>query len=358
MILITLITFIYATLLFYVSATAAELILPATVFMFALSNFLEGVWLKTTTTVTARLDLKSFSKLPPYTFTTLALLTLTVTHTIMLWAITQPDTPINHTVVDIHRNNELLFGAPVALRYDVDPLSIKFITVTAWIGLASSIYTTFYMKGEPEYLRFLTLLHFFLFSILIFFQAKNILTGILGWELMGVYSYFLISFWKMKLNAVNAGSKAAVYNFISDASLIVFILTHYRELEHVEYPLVTQHYILDLTKLTETTYLLLFFPLAVAIRCKSVAGLLHFWLPESMEAPVPASALIHSATLVSAGIYLTLRYRYALCSNYYTLTYLTLGACSSILLGSLGTISHYDLKKILAYSTISNCGLM
>ena len=77
-----------------------------------------------------------------------------------------------------------------------------------------------------------------------------------------------------------------------------------------------------------------------------------------MEAPVPASALIHSATLVSAGVYLTLRYKLAFLSHNYLLNYLTLGACTSIVLGSLGSITYYDLKKILAYSTISNCGMM
>ena len=98
--------------------------------------------------------------------------------------------------------------------------------------------------------------------------------------------------------------------------------------------------------------------LALAISCKSVIGMMHFWLPDSMEAPVPASALIHSATLVSAGIYLILRFKLAFLSHNYLLNYLTLGACVSIVLGSLGSITYYDLKKILAYSTISNCGMM
>ena len=326
--------------------------------VFGFSNLVEGFFYRNLLIQPGNVGKNQSSNNPPFRFTTYALMAVAIVHTALLVQNYRSLTQLPGYVTSLHHNNEMLFNLTAAASFSTGKMELQFSTITALIGLAAVTYSGFYMDGEPEYVKFVTLLNFFLLSIFIFFKANNLVTLVLGWELMGIFSYFLIAFWKMKLNAVNSGTKAATYNYFSDAALIVFSILYYQNYGHLNLPHDEISFAVDIGQSAYSGHLVMYSCLIVAISCKSVIGFMHFWLPDSMEAPVPASALIHSATLVSAGVFLTLKFKCALVLDSILLNTLTVASIVSVVIGSLGSITFFDLKKILAYSTISNCGMM
>lgn len=131
---------------------------------------------------------------PAMILTTLTLATLTLLHLVTLLQSYNNELLLPQYNVSLHKNNEAFFNAPAPIGLQTDELALQFSTITSMIGLAASIYASFYMGDEPEYVRFSTLLHFFTFSIFLFFKASTLVTMVLGWELMGIFSYFLITF--------------------------------------------------------------------------------------------------------------------------------------------------------------------
>lgn len=238
----------------------------------------------------------------------------------------------------------------------IDFISYCFLFLTVTIGVCAVIYSLSYFKNEPETERFIILINWFILSMCLFVLADNALLLFLGWELIGLTSFLLINFWNLRRNTLKSAMKAFTYNKFSDILLIFFIvnMTNYTGTLSITnwytYFLLKVNY--DVSFLT-TVGVFLF--LASSIKSAQIFG--HFWLPDSMEAPIPASALIHSATLVSSGVYLLLKFNWIIqCTNLGPLV-IVVGSVTAIY-GAITSAAQTDCKKLLAYSTISHCGFL
>lgn len=238
-----------------------------------------------------------------------------------------------------------------------DKTSLGFLSTTLLIGYMVNYFTPYYMKNEHGELRFTNLLNAFFFSMTFLLLSNNLVTFLLFWELIGLFSFFLINYWVKKPSTFKSAMKAFTYNQLSDVMLLLATALYYRAFGTFNFP--SDSIINILTSetggLSKHTMILGFF---IAASCKSAQFLYHFWLPDSMDAPVPASALIHSATLVAAGIFLITRLKPILILSPLLLKVFSYLALMTIVVGGISAANQTDLKKILAYSTISNCGFM
>lgn len=245
----------------------------------------------------------------------------------------------------------------------IDNVSYSFSMLTSLISFCVLMYAFSYMRFERNILNFIVYYKLFGWSMILLVLSNSWFCLILGWELIGITSFLLINFWSTKITTLKSAIKAFTFNKVSDAALILcaclsLSLGFYNINSTMSAaPTFANLHINLLGNSYSYASILLTF-LVIASFCKSAQFGFHFWLPDSMEAPVPASALIHSATLVSAGIYLLLRFNYLflLCSGisdvYCVITAFT--AFYGAIIASYQT----DVKKILAYSTISHCGLL
>lgn len=257
----------------------------------------------------------------------------------------------------------LLFdGISINFCLNLDFYSISYITLTVSIGLWAIIFAYNYMRHEPRLFVFVGLLVGFLLSMVLLLASGNLPTLLLGWELIGCTSFLLINFWTTRVGTAKSAFKAFFFNKLSDLCLIVALLInlHYMPsfslitvpvLMYVEH---AQFIVTGFAFNIPETFLLF---LIIAAFCKSAQFGAHIWLPDSMEAPVPASALIHSATLVSAGIYLVGRV-YPLLANSAGINIFFYWCAFTAFYGGIVAAYQTDLKRILAYSTISHCGLL
>ncbi len=261
------------------------------------------------------------------------------------------------------------FSVPVALR--LDPLTATLLVIITGVGLLVAIYSIGYMHDDPGYPRFFALVSVFVFSMSMLVAASNFLLVYVFWEAVGACSYLLIGFWFSRPEAAKAAKKAFLVNRIGDFGLAVatFLLwvtygtLNFHDTTLADGTLVPG--ILGATRLADThayiggaigTAICLLFLLAA---CGKSAQLpLHVWLPDAMEGPTPASSLIHAATMVTAGIYLVARTAplFEACPGALTLVSIV-GATTALVAALIGTAQN-DLKRVLAYSTISQLGYM
>ena len=238
----------------------------------------------------------------------------------------------------------------------VDSLSLFFALLVVFIGFATNIYTFTYFKGEADEKGFIFWLNAFIASMLILVFAGNFFTIFLGWELIGLTSFFLINFWRTKRSVVKSSFKAVAFNLISDVFLLGALVYFYNLFNtsncHVFFTLLLTSTQFNLGEAALGCWLLI-----ICCAIKSVQFICHLWLPDSMEAPVPASALIHSATLVSAGVYLLCRFNCLIHYSGCLSILITVGAVTAAY-GGVVAAAQTDLKKLLAYSTMSHCGFL
>lgn len=244
----------------------------------------------------------------------------------------------------------------LSIYFRVDALSYLFVLLVSIIGLATNFYILNYMKYEAHEDVFALLINWFMFSMIVLVLANNLFSLFLGWESIGLSSFLLINFWNTRRGTVKASFKAFFFNKISDVFLFVFILsinymTFGNNLQFIN--LVTSLAPENFSKFYEFAGISLF----ICTLFKSAQIIGHLWLPDSMEAPVPASALIHSATLVSAGIYLLLRFTPIVTLNNLQSVAIIIGSITAAY-GGIVSASQTDMKKLLAYSTISHCGFL
>lgn len=252
----------------------------------------------------------------------------------------------------------------VSFDFYVDLLSISYVLLVLTISIFVQCYAFSYFRYEPLTDRLILLLNAFIISMIILVTSGNLIILFLGWELIGLTSFALINFWVTRKGTLKAAYKAFTFNKFSDASFLMFLILFF-----------INFYDLDLSVLNSQAYLLanhsvsilyyeisivevicFFIILTAFIKSAQFGG--HLWLPDSMEAPVPASALIHSATLVSAGVFLLLRFHvFFELSNYAYYIIPLFGALTGFY-GGLGAAYQSDIKRILAYSTISHCGFL
>jgi NADH-quinone oxidoreductase subunit L len=256
-----------------------------------------------------------------------------------LWSIT-------HTV-GVNANASLL----------VDPLSVFMICVVAGVSMLIHLYSVSYLKGDEGYARFFAYLNFFVFSMLLLVLAGNFVLLIVGWAFVGAASYMLISFWYRRTTATRAGIKAFVINVVGDVGLVLgtfFIFRHTHSLDFVTtFHVAPKVFGRGSGDITAGCLLLL-----VGAFAKSAQIPLHTWLPDAMEGPTPVSALIHAATMVTAGVYLIARMHplFQLAPAAEDVGGIV-GAGTLLIAGTIG-LAAVDIKRVIAYSTMSQIGYM
>ena len=237
-------------------------------------------------------------------------------------------------------------------------MSSVMIFVVCSISFFVHIYSTGYMTFDKDYSRFFSYISFFTFAMLLLVMSDNFIQMFIGWEGVGLASYLLIGFWHSKASAISANLKAFLVNRIGDLFFIIGVVIIFSIFNSFNFSVIFNeiNYLKDPNDLANLELACLF--LFIGAMAKSAQIPLHIWLPDSMEGPTPISALIHAATMVTAGIFLIIRLSPIYEVSTYTMdTILIIGAITSLLLGIVG-IYQNDIKKVIAYSTISQLGYM
>jgi NADH-quinone oxidoreductase subunit L len=245
-------------------------------------------------------------------------------------------------------------GLSVKVAFLADPLSITMALFVTGVGSLIHLYSVGYMHGDPQYPRFFVYLNLFAFSMLVLVLADNFLLSFLGWEGVGACSYLLISFWFTRETAASAGKKAFVTNRVGDFGFMTAMFLIFASFGTLSYSGVLPH-AHDLTRGTATAIALLLFLGACG---KSAQLPLYVWLPDAMEGPTPVSALIHAATMVTAGVYLMVRVAPILAEAPTALTVIAWVGAATALFAATVACAQNDIKRVLAYSTISQLGYM
>ncbi len=248
-------------------------------------------------------------------------------------------------------------GVDAKLSILVDPLSVFMALVVSGVSALIHLYSVAYLKSDRGYSRYFAYLNFFVLSMLLLVLAGNFVLLIVGWAFVGFASYALISFWYRRTTATRAGIKAFVINVVGDVGLVLGTFFIFRRTGSVDFlksfsavPHVFHHNSTDLV----AACLLL----GLGAFAKSAQVPLHTWLPDAMEGPTPVSALIHAATMVTAGVYLIAR-MHPLFEQAPTAADVTaIGGCLTLLIAASIGLVVTDLKRVIAYSTMSQIGYM
>jgi NADH-quinone oxidoreductase subunit L len=244
------------------------------------------------------------------------------------------------------------FAVDVQLR--VDPLSVVMMLTVTGVGALIHLYSIDYMAGDPRYARFFGYMNLFVFFMLILVLADNFLLLYLGWEGVGLCSYLLIGFWFERKVVADAAKKAFITTRIGDSAFLIGIIFIWVHFGSVDFDVVFGS-ASELAGGTATIMALLLFAGAVG---KSAQLPLHVWLPDAMEGPTPVSALIHAATMVTAGVYLVVRTHPIFEASPVALTVVAVVGIATAIYAGLSAIGQDDIKRTLAYSTISQLGFM
>jgi len=238
-----------------------------------------------------------------------------------------------------------------------DPLSITMALFVTGIGFLIHLFAIGYMHGDPKFSKFFLYLNLFVLSMLMLVLGENLLVTFLGWEGVGACSYFLISFWHTRESAATAGKKAFVTNRIGDWGVMLAMFLGFQAVGSVSYSALNGAAESGaLASSTATGIALLLF---VGAAGKSAQLPLYLWLPDAMEGPTPVSALIHAATMVTAGVFLMTRMNpvIAASADYAPQVIAWVGAITALFAATVAVAQH-DIKKVLAYSTVSQLGYM
>jgi NADH-quinone oxidoreductase subunit L len=246
------------------------------------------------------------------------------------------------------------------LTLRVDPLAAVMILVITGIGSLIHIYSTAYMHEEsgPEYAQYFSYLNLFAFFMLVLVLGANFLVLFVGWEGVGLCSYLLIGFWFEKKSAADAGKKAFVVNRIGDYAFILGTLLLFVRFGTLDFQRIASAVAPLAPESTFSTLSLATLLLFIGATGKSAQIPLYVWLPDAMEGPTPVSALIHAATMVTAGVYMIGRNAVLFSHAPETMAVVAvIGAATALMAGTIGLVQN-DIKRILAYSTVSQLGYM
>ncbi|MEO7555003.1 MAG: NADH-quinone oxidoreductase subunit L [Acidimicrobiales bacterium] len=246
-------------------------------------------------------------------------------------------------------------GLNVEFGFLVDPLSITMALFITGIGTLIHLYSVGYMHGDPKFSKFFLYLNLFAGSMLLLVLGNNMLVTFLGWEGVGTCSYLLISFWFSKEANASAGKKAFVTNRIGDWGFMLAMFLTFQALGTLQYSGIIEG-APTLAPVTATAIVGLLFIGAIG---KSAQIPLFVWLPDAMAGPTPVSALIHAATMVTSGIYLMTRFSPVLAhaDSWLPTTIAVVGAATALFAATIA-VAQNDIKKVLAYSTVSQLGYM
>jgi NADH-quinone oxidoreductase subunit L len=245
----------------------------------------------------------------------------------------------------------------VDMAFLVDPLSITMCLFVTGIGALIHLYAVGYMHGDAKFSKFFLYLNLFVFSMLMLVLGENLLVTFLGWEGVGACSYFLIAFWHTRESAATAGKKAFVTNRVGDFGVLIAMFLAFEAVGSLSYDAVNSAASSGaLSQTTGTAIAALLFLGAVG---KSAQLPLYFWLPDAMEGPTPVSALIHAATMVTAGVFLMVRINplLAASSDWLPTLIAWIGVITALFAATIA-VAQTDIKRVLAYSTVSQLGFM
>jgi NADH-quinone oxidoreductase subunit L len=250
------------------------------------------------------------------------------------------------------------FRADFALQ--VDQLTVIMLLVVTGVGWLIHIYSSGYMHDDPGYLRFFSYLNLFMFFMLVLILADNYLLMFVGWEGVGLCSYLLIGFFFLKQSATNAGNKAFWVNRVGDFGFLLGVLLIFRTFGSLNFADVLPRAASMASDSgnqigTLTAIALLLF---VGAAGKSAQLPLYVWLPDAMEGPTPVSALIHAATMVTAGVYMVVRSHAIFLNAPVAMDVVAIVGCATALFAATIGLVQTDIKKVLAYSTVSQLGYM
>ena len=247
----------------------------------------------------------------------------------------------------------------------IDSLTTMMMLVVTFVSLMVHIYTIGYMREDPGYQRFFSYISLFTFAMLMLVMSNNFLQLFFGWEAVGLVSYLLIGFWHSKETAIYANLKAFLVNRVGDFGFILgigLVLAHFGSLDYAtvfaKAPSLARE---TITLFPDTPWMLMTvigILLFIGAMGKSAQFPLHVWLPDSMEGPTPISALIHAATMVTAGIFMVARMSPIFELSDVALSFImVIGAITALFMGFLGMVQN-DIKRVVAYSTLSQLGYM
>ena len=245
----------------------------------------------------------------------------------------------------------------VDLAFLADPLSVTMALFVTGIGALIHLYAIGYMHGDPKFSKFFLYLNLFVFSMLMLVLGENLLVTFLGWEGVGACSYFLISFWHTRESAATAGKKAFVTNRVGDWGVMMAMFLAFGAVGTLSYSGI--NHAAEQGVLSGVTATAIGLMLFVGAAGKSAQLPLYIWLPDAMEGPTPVSALIHAATMVTAGVFLMTRVNPVLAVAYdWAPTLIAIVGVATALFAATIAVAQTDIKKVLAYSTVSQLGFM
>ncbi len=245
-------------------------------------------------------------------------------------------------------------GLQVKISILLDPLSMTMVLFVTGVSMLIHLYSIGYMKGDRDFTKFFVYLNAFVFSMIVLVTSSNLLVTFVGWEGVGVCSYWLVSFWFQRESAASAGKKAFIYNRVGDVGFLLAMFLIFEKTGTLNYLGVFAHRSAFGTAGATAAVLLLF----LAATGKSAQIPLFNWLPDAMEGPTPVSALIHAATMVTAGVYLLCRVNPLLALSPNAMWVIAgIGGATAFVAATIAT-AQQDIKKALAFSTVSQIGYM
>jgi NADH-quinone oxidoreductase subunit L len=249
-----------------------------------------------------------------------------------------------------------IFGGDLTinLAYLVDPLTCAWLLVVTGVGFLIHVYSVGYMHGEEGFTRFFTYMNLFMVSMLLLVMGNNYAVLFIGWEGVGLCSYLLIGYYYDKVSAAKAASKAFVVNRIGDAGFLLAIFLVFVNFKTLDYTKVFA----QLGQLSPEMATAISLCLLVGAVGKSAQLPLYTWLPDAMEGPTPVSALIHAATMVTAGVYMIVRNHAIFDLSPFAMNVVAIVGGSTALFAATIGLVQTDIKRVLAYSTVSQLGYM
>jgi len=246
----------------------------------------------------------------------------------------------------------------IPFAFKIDQLSSLFLLIITGVGFLIHVYSTSYMQEEKQehFGRYFAYLNLFIFSMLLLVMGANFVIMFIGWEGVGLCSYLLIGYWFKKQEYNKAANKAFIMNRIGDLAFLIAIFWLIQKLGTVSYSEVFTA--ANLAKLSTTDVTVITLLLFVGATGKSAQIPLYTWLPDAMAGPTPVSALIHAATMVTAGIYMIARSNLLYSMSHITMDIVAYVGLATALLAATIALKQNDIKKVLAYSTVSQLGFM
>ncbi len=254
-------------------------------------------------------------------------------------------------------NYDVSAGVDAKLQILLDPLSVFMILVVSGVSTLIHLYSVSYMTLDRGYVRYFSYLNYFVFSMLLLVLAGNFVLLIVGWAFVGAASYLLISFWYRRTTATRAGIKAFVINVVGDVGLVIATFIVFQHVGSVQFLTVFGGVHQDFAR-NGAPIVIACLLLLVGAFAKSAQIPLHTWLPDAMEGPTPVSALIHAATMVTAGVYLIARMHVLFEWAPTAADVGAIGGCVTLLIAATIALVMTDIKRVIAYSTMSQIGYM